>query len=38
MDTLSINPVLNDPFNAWESRLINNNNTSIVDNSNQLEH
>ena len=34
-----INPVLNDSSNTWESRLIiNNNNTWIVDSSNQLEH
>ena len=34
-----INPALNDPSNTLESRLIiNNNNTWIVDSSNQLEH
>ena len=31
--------MLNDSSNTWESRLIiNNNNTWIVDSSNQLEH
>ena len=36
---LKFNPALNDSSNTWERRLIiNNNNTWIVDSSNQLEH